>query len=110
MDFSETGLKKWKASWNYKLPQLLSQFLLLNSPLRVIQVSCGSLNNTSIPSTFAALAYPSLNKRELIENNFDPSEIQKIHPFLLKERFNNKGQAQTGTGKTLAVSITTVVQ
>lgn len=58
-------------------------------------------------STFAALGVSEALIKGLIENNiFDPSEIQKKSiPYLLKEGFDFIGQAQTGTGKTLAFGL-----
>lgn len=58
-------------------------------------------------STFAELGVSEALIKGLIENNiFDPTEIQKKSiPYLLKEGFDFIGQAQTGTGKTMAFGL-----
>jgi ATP-dependent RNA helicase DeaD len=58
-------------------------------------------------STFTELGITQELIKGLTENNiFDPTEIQqKSIPFLLKEGFDFIGQAQTGTGKTLAFGL-----
>ena len=58
-------------------------------------------------STFSELGVSEALIKGLIENNiFDPTEIQKKSiPFLLKEGFDFIGQAQTGTGKTMAFGL-----
>ncbi len=58
-------------------------------------------------STFTELGVTEELIKGLTENNiFDPTEIQKKSiPFLLKEGFDFIGQAQTGTGKTLAFGL-----
>ncbi|MGZ4075641.1 MAG: DEAD/DEAH box helicase, partial [Bacteroidia bacterium] len=58
-------------------------------------------------STFSELGVSDALIKGLIENNiFDPTEIQKKSiPYLLKEGFDFIGQAQTGTGKTMAFGL-----
>lgn len=58
-------------------------------------------------ATFSELGISDELIKGLIENNiFDPTEIQtKSIPFLLKEGFDFIGQAQTGTGKTMAFGL-----
>ena len=58
-------------------------------------------------STFSKLGITEALIKGLVENNiFDPTEIQeKSIPFLLKEGFDFIGQAQTGTGKTMAFGL-----
>jgi ATP-dependent RNA helicase DeaD len=58
-------------------------------------------------STFSELGVTDALNKGLIENNiFDPTEIQqKSIPFLLKEGTDFIGQAQTGTGKTVAFGL-----
>lgn len=58
-------------------------------------------------ATFSELGVSDALIKGLIENNiFDPTEIQtKSIPFLLKEGFDFIGQAQTGTGKTMAFGL-----
>jgi ATP-dependent RNA helicase DeaD len=58
-------------------------------------------------STFSQLGVSEALIKGLIENNiFDPTEIQtKAIPFLLKEGYDFIGQAQTGTGKTMAFGL-----
>jgi len=58
-------------------------------------------------STFLELGVSEELIKGLIENNiFDPTEIQtKSIPYLLKEGFDFIGQAQTGTGKTVAFGL-----
>jgi ATP-dependent RNA helicase DeaD len=58
-------------------------------------------------STFSELGVSDALIKGLLENNiFDPTEIQKkTIPFLLKESADFIGQAQTGTGKTLAFGL-----
>jgi ATP-dependent RNA helicase DeaD len=58
-------------------------------------------------STFSELGVTDALIKGLIENNiFDPTEIQKKSiPYLLKEGFDFIGQAQTGTGKTMAFGL-----
>ncbi|CAN5562066.1 DEAD/DEAH box helicase [soil metagenome] len=57
--------------------------------------------------TFSDLGVSDALIKGLIENNiFDPTEIQtKSIPFLIKEGFDFIGQAQTGTGKTIAFGL-----
>lgn len=57
--------------------------------------------------TFSELGVSDELIKGLIENNiFDPTEIQtKSIPFLLKEGVDFIGQAQTGTGKTMAFGL-----
>jgi ATP-dependent RNA helicase DeaD len=57
--------------------------------------------------TFTELGVTDALIKGLVENNiFDPTEIQrKSIPYLLKEGFDFIGQAQTGTGKTLAFGL-----
>lgn len=58
-------------------------------------------------STFSELGVSDALIKGLLENNiFDPTEIQKKSiPYLLKEGFDFIGQAQTGTGKTMAFGL-----
>ena len=58
-------------------------------------------------STFSKLGITEALIKGLVENNiFDPTEIQeKSIPFLLREGFDFIGQAQTGTGKTMAFGL-----
>jgi ATP-dependent RNA helicase DeaD len=58
-------------------------------------------------STFSQLGVSDALIKGLAENNiFDPTEIQKKSiPFLIKEGFDFIGQAQTGTGKTMAFGL-----
>ena len=58
-------------------------------------------------ATFSELGISDALIKGLIENNiFEPTEIQtKSIPFLLKEGFDFIGQAQTGTGKTMAFGL-----
>ncbi|MDF2436405.1 MAG: box helicase domain protein [Bacteroidota bacterium] len=57
--------------------------------------------------TFTELGVTDALIKGLVENNiFDPTEIQrKSIPYLLKEGFDFIGQAQTGTGKTMAFGL-----
>jgi ATP-dependent RNA helicase DeaD len=58
-------------------------------------------------STFSELGVSEALIKGLVENNiFEPTEIQqKAIPYLLKEGFDFIGQAQTGTGKTMAFGL-----
>jgi ATP-dependent RNA helicase DeaD len=72
----------------------------------IFKYLCVSLK-IRILSTFSQLGVSDALIKGLVENNiFDPTEIQKKSiPFLIKEGFDFIGQAQTGTGKTMAFGL-----
>lgn len=92
---------------NLAFTRQIANVLFKNTSLHIIPYLCGSNNTNIVLETFKQLGVSDNLIKALTEMKItQPTEIQeKAIPFLLKNTSDFIGQAQTGTGKTIAFGI-----